>query len=496
MQLIATRTLTARLAAPVLTATPAGTTQINLTWTQPTPTGQSVIAGRRLYRATSASGPWTEIPSSGTAASATGLTNGTRYYFYVEYYDQYGAGLPSPVVSQLPTPLTVGQKKWDPGWIILLDNFADNTTIRGQHLNPTFSQAQNTGHIIETASMPNVKAIKLLCYWGTVEKGETLATSFYDWSIIDQYVQRCADAGKALFLSIFPITFNTGVSAATANGGRFFPRYISNNPTTYGITEAIAGLGWIARTWRPSVNGRLIALHQAIAERYDDNPAFYGVQTEETAVNLSDGMDGFTVASYQSALMDQFDAYSEAFVRSQVRCSTNYFNPGGSQGDINGQALLARAALRGVGCGGPDVLPKEVVAANRIYSGYTGGVDYRGAGPYGPGMGGANRMPWYSEIQLPEMGSGKEGDFSMMQFYRSALYGESYAAGSNGPGAAIIPPLAGMRPMNPNHFVLYRNTTPPPAGETYRLNWYTDCKPFVNANIGYGSNVYPLSQAA
>lgn len=485
MQLVATRTLTSRLSAPALSATPVSTSQINLSWTAPTPTGQSAIAGRRLYRATSPSGPWSEIASSGTSASASGLAASTPYYFYLEYYDQYQTGLPSSIVSAT-THSPTSQKKWPPSWGVLLDNFADNATIRALHLNATFNQSQNTGHIIETATMPNVGFVKLLCYWGTLDVGETLASAAYDFSLIDQYLTRCAAAGKMLLLSIFPITFNN-VDATAANGGRFFPRYISNNPTTYGITKLTVP-GYMARTWRPAVNQRLIALHQRIAELYDDHPNFFGVQTEETSINVADGTDGFTYALYTDALKAQFDSMSAAFVRSQVRCSTNYFNGG----DAAGQDIIAYAAARGIGCGGPDVLPNEVIAANRIFNGFTGGIDYRGPGPYGPGSGGANKTPWYSEIQLPEMGSGKEGDYTMQALYDCAMLGQGRLPGDGGTGGTTT--VTGMKPMNPNFMIIYRNTSTPTAPDTFRLNWYNDIKPFINSHLGYGSNQYPVNQ--
>lgn len=485
MQLIATRTLTSRLAAPVLSASVASATQINLTWTAPTATGQSVIAGRRLYRATSASGPWTELtPPTGTSASAAGLTTGQTYYFYVEYYDQFETGLPSNIVSKIPAA-AAAQRRWFPGWIILLDNFAENATIRALHLNPTFSQSSNTGHIIETASMPNVTGVKLLVHWGFLESGTTVGNATYtNFNIIQQYLDRCAQAGKKLILSIFPISFGNG----NFHDGSLFPIYISEDPTNYGITTPLSyGSGAMARTWRPAVNERLCLLHDAIAAAFDSHPNFGGVQTEETSINVANGVDGFTYALYTTALKTQIDRMRAAFVNAQIRTSTNYFNGG----DASGLDIISYCASKGCGCGGPDVLPRETVAANRIFSGYTGPVDYRGAGPYGPGTGGANIVPWYSEIQTPEMGSGKEGDYTMQQLYDCAMLGQGNTGGTGGTGTNTT--IVGMRPMNPNFMVVYRNTSIATAPATYRLNWYNDIKPFVNSHIGYGSNVYPVN---
>lgn len=486
MQIVATRTLTSRLAAPVLSATPFSATQINLSWTAPVATGQSVIAGRRLYRATSASGPWTALtPPTGNTASSTGLTTGATYFYYVEYYDQYQTGLPSNIVSAQPLSLS-GAKRWFPGWVVLLDNFIDNASIRSLHLNPTFNQAGNTGHIAELASMPNVTAIKVLVYWGTLETGTTVGNATYDWSLLDQYLAACVAVNKKLIVSVFPITFNN-VSEAAAHGGRFFPLYISENPTTYGITK-LAVPGYMARTWRASVTERLNLLHDAMAARYDSHPNFGGCQTEETSMNVADGVDGYTYALYTQQLKLQIDRLTAAFVNSQVRTSTNFAN----NGDAGMQDIVSYCAARGCGCGGPDVLPRETIPANRIFSGFTGPVDYRGAGPYGAGTGGANLTPWYSEIQLPEMGSGKEGDYTMLQLYNCAMLGQGNSGADGGTGTNIT--VTGMRPMNPNYFVVYRNTSSAAAPDTFRLNWYSDVKPFINSRLGYGSNLYPVNQ--
>lgn len=482
MQIVATRSLTTRLAAPVLAATPAGTTQINLTWTAPTPTGQSVIAGRRLYRATSATGPWTEIPASGTASSATGLTNGVRYYFYVEYYDQYGPGLPSAVVSELPSPLTSGQKKWFPGWIIHLDGFIGVPAHASRHLATTWSQSGDSGHIIETAGMPNVTAIKVLCYWGTLERGTTVSNAVYDFTLIRQYLARCQAAGKKLFLSVFPVAFGGG----NWFDGSIYPQYISGDSVTYGISAPMYyGSGSSARLWKAAVNERLILLHEALAAEFDGHPNFGGCQTEETTVNIPEGQDGCDFALYDQELKRQITRLSAAFTQSQIRTSTNYFN----EGNAAGIDIIAHCASHGCGCGGPDVIPREFIAANKIFCGFVGGIDYRGPGPYGPGTGGANKTPWYSEIQWDSLGSGKEGNYTMQQLYDCAMLGRTYASATPPPGPAITIP--GYVPMNPNFMVIYRNMT---DLSPWRLLWYRDIKPFINSHIGYGSNVYPVNQ--
>lgn len=427
--------------------------------------------------------PQIRINALGTASySDTSVSAGHVYGYRARARDS--ATIPNEsAVGATTFVSTEAARKWFPGWIIMLDNFMESATNRALHLNPTFNQASNTGHIIETASMPNVTGIKVLVHWGFLEAGTTVGNATYtNFDIIQQYLDRCQEAGKKLILSVFPISFGNG----NFHNGSLFPQYISEDPTNYGITTPLSyGSGAMARTWRASVNERLCLLHEAIAAEFDSHPAFGGVQTEETSINLANGTDGFTYALYTTALKEQIDRMTAAFRTSQVRTSTNFFNGG----DASGQEIIAHCALRGCGVGGPDVIPRESIASDRIFTGYTGGIDYRGAGPYGPGIGGANIMPSYGEIQWDSLGSAKEGNFTMLQLYNNMHYGTCYASATPPPGPEIS--VAGVRPRNVNYSLVYRNTT---NISPYRLMWNADIKPFINSHVGYGSSVRPVNQ--
>lgn len=360
-----------------------------------------------------------------------------------------------------------GQKKWNPGWGVLLDGYMEQTVKQDAWLN------LSNGHIIETASMPTVTYIKGMVRWGGLEKGTNGGDYSDGMFLIERFLDACAAAGKMLMLSPHPIAFGGG----NFHDGSIFPTYISENPTTYGITEPLSyGSGAMARTWRPAVTDRLCQLVEAIGAEFNDHPNFGCIQTEETSINVANGVDGFSYSAYTQQLKIQIERAAAAFPDCLIRTSTNY-----ADSDARMQEIIAHCALHKVGCGGPDTLPKEAIQANRIFNGYTGGVDYRGSNL------------WVGEIQLPEMGSGKEGDFSMQQLYDTATAGIAYAHQVGGGGPVIT--LNGItgRPQRPSIIVVTRNMTAATPPATFRLMWTTDLKPFMNSHVGYGpgGDTYP-----
>ncbi len=83
-----------------LTATAAGSSQINLNWAAATDTGGSGLAGYRIYRCTGASCTVFAQIATATAPpySNTGLTASTTYRYYVQAYDNAGnVGGSSPI---------------------------------------------------------------------------------------------------------------------------------------------------------------------------------------------------------------------------------------------------------------------------------------------------------------------------------------------------------------------------------------------------------------
>jgi hypothetical protein len=89
-----------------LTAT-SGNTKVSLSWNAPSSEGSSPITGYDVYEGTSSGGESTTAVNStslvtSTSYTATGLTNGTKYYFIVEALNDVGSSPPSNEASSTP----------------------------------------------------------------------------------------------------------------------------------------------------------------------------------------------------------------------------------------------------------------------------------------------------------------------------------------------------------------------------------------------------------
>ena len=99
MQLTAVRVLTAPPGPPALMGSVSGSIA-TLTWTAPVPTGQSVIAGYRLYKGSSI-GSVNTLLGTFAGLTATDTMVGTTFY-RVEAFDQFTTGASSTVLSLSP----------------------------------------------------------------------------------------------------------------------------------------------------------------------------------------------------------------------------------------------------------------------------------------------------------------------------------------------------------------------------------------------------------
>ncbi len=99
--------ITAPLAPSGLVATPGTTTTVTLNWTAPS-NGGSSITGYNVYDATTSGGENYSSPVNGgtlittTSYTATGLTNGTKYYFTVKAVNGIGSSPASSEVFGVP----------------------------------------------------------------------------------------------------------------------------------------------------------------------------------------------------------------------------------------------------------------------------------------------------------------------------------------------------------------------------------------------------------
>lgn len=273
--------------------------------------------------------------------------------------------------------------KWTPGHYMILETIKTSTDVRARHMR----------EIAAIANEKTVQGVKLWIYWGAMEgaKGDYSR----GFAIIDQYLDALQRAGnKKLILSIQDRIFG-GYDPAQIN--EYFPAYVLRD---YGKTEGRWQSGQITmpRMWQAGPMDRYIAMLKAIAARYDAHPNLEMVQTEETSVSIPSGTNGYTLTAYGAQVKRLLSEVRPAFVRTQLRLSTNFYGT-----DAQMLEMLQFANLLDVAVGGPDVIPNQTIQANRIFNQHLRG-----------------KAIWVCEVATTSLG-GKEGSFTAEQLYDTCI---------------------------------------------------------------------------
>ena len=228
-----------------------------------------------------------------------------------------------------------------------------------------------------------LQGLELRVVWADLERGP----GEYTFDDLDDLYTTLAACRKSLFLEIWAVNFQ-----GSSQG--IVPRDLEGE-------LARTRAGYMAKLWHPEVMDRFIALHRALAERFDRQPYFEGVILTETATGGADG--DYSPGAYIEQLTRAMRAIRSAWSNSQVIIFANFI-PGSSTDEF--RDLLETAASLGVGVGGPDVLPAPHHGSigERIYRGELGGRDLR------------SRMFSAFSVQTPELG-GALGNFTPEQLF-------------------------------------------------------------------------------
>jgi len=228
---------------------------------------------------------------------------------------------------------------------------------------------------------PTVKGAQIRYMWADLEPRKGV----YDFSRIESDLDYLASmpTPKRLIAQIMDREFNTDDPTGAV------PDYLLND-SQYNGGVARSKNGYIARIWDQAVMDRQIALYQALAHRFNDEPYFEGITTEETAPGFdSESPPDYSRPALAAQLKRMMVAARRAWPNTNVFVYTNFL-----VGELEG--IISHAHTNQCGVGGPDVTPRAPSAGARIIMGIDGGVRFAG------------KMPIAFAVQSPEL-CGKEG---------------------------------------------------------------------------------------
>ena len=213
--------------APTGLAAAPGNTQVALSWTAPPSNGGSAITSYNVYEGTSSGGE-TLLQSTGSSATtftATGLTNGTQYYFEVTAVNGVGEGPVSTEASA--TPATV------PAAPTALTATASDTQVALTWTAPT----NNGGEPVTSYNI----------YQGTSSGGETLLQNTA--STATTFTSTGLTNGTTYYFKVTAV--NSVGESLSSNEVSATPAVVPGAPTTL---TATAGNAQVALVWGAPTN--------------------------------------------------------------------------------------------------------------------------------------------------------------------------------------------------------------------------------------------------
>ncbi len=240
--------------------------------------------------------------------------------------DACGTAINEATVQDAVT--ATGTRKYHPGHYLALMRGNDDPAVMAASLKP------------------GVKGFLKRYTWRSLEP----ALGNYDFSELQADLNWAAANGTRLIAMIEDKTFVLE---------RPTPAYLD----AYTIRNRAGG--YTVLRWNSYVVARQKALVTALG-RFDANPAFEGIATQETALGFDNALldaKGYTPEKYRDAYIAVLSAAANAMPTSRVFWFMNFFP---RNQDYIGSIASATAA-KGVIMGGPDVLPDDGPLVTRTY---------------------------------------------------------------------------------------------------------------------------------
>jgi hypothetical protein len=274
--------------------------------------------------------------------------------------------------------------KWHPGHYVMLNGGS--------------SVSEHLRNIDEIGRERNIKGVMIRVWWRDLET----SWGSYNFSRIYTYLSRlkAQPTPKRLVVRIMDRRFNTSSRSGIV------PNYLLNNSQFNGGVVRTR-TGYAARLWEPRVMGRLIALYQAMGRRFDSDPNFEGIFTEESTLSLrSPFPSGYSHAALTNQYIRFVNAVKPAMPRSNLFMNANWIGSSSLMGDLIQELVGARVAA-----GGSNVIPGSKTLGQRVLTGVYG-ADYRW------------ELAIANGVETGELG-GNLGDFTPRQIANYA-YNELY----------------------------------------------------------------------
>ncbi len=185
--------------------------------------------------------------------------------------------------------------------------------------------------------------------WRSLEPSQGV----YDFSEIASDLNFLASQGMQLIVMIEDKTFGAENP---------LPTYLSGSAY---VRRSRSG-GYSAVRWNPTVISRQKALYTALGNRFDSNPAFEGVSTQESAPSLDNAdldATNYTPEKYRNALIETLTHANAAMPKSRVFWYFNFLPR--KQAYI--EEVLQAIRPLGVIAGGPDILPDDEALQQHTY---------------------------------------------------------------------------------------------------------------------------------
>ena len=231
----------------------------------------------------------------------------------------------------------------------------------------------------------DIAGVQVVYSWKMLEP----AKDRYDFSAIETDLAFVRAAHKKLFVQLqdrffTPTAKNVPAYLMTDKEYRGGIVMQSDNPGE----KKPQGSGWVAMQWVPSVRQRYQQLLKALAERFDGE--IYGVNLPETAADIDvKHTAGFTCDNYFQAELENIAFARAVFKKSYVVQYVNFWPCEWDNDHQYMERTFAFAAERGVGLGGPDIVPNQQAQMNNSYpffNKYKGKLRLRGEGLQGTSL--------------------------------------------------------------------------------------------------------------